>query len=286
MELVARTMMDGVVLGAVFRRSPFSALITFCVVATLQTAVVVAYVYRQVAFVFVFIVSIFSFVFLYRCLFELYTRCTRLSWLIGLSDADIYINYRSYLYGNTDKQAKQIVRIGLCEIEAFQETHITDVLYQGRTKSRHTATYLDLITWADVAPLEKALASEHLRHGLGQARRSWIEVSWMDFPVSVPQPKVIRIDVGGITPRKSQLFAELSRLGLRAQDACQKTYDFTQMTSRDHCALQRIVELLKAGRRLEARQAIEQVFRVAKTEANKMIDALVHEHVVQPGLLV
>lgn len=95
------------------------------------------------------------------------------------------------------------------------------------------------------------------------------------------QKNIIRILITYIRPDKNSLVRELNNLGIEELEVCNKEFDFTKLKSSDACACERIVELLKAGRRRDARDAIEHVFHITRKQTHEMIEKLVQEHVLK-----
>lgn len=281
MELFGITEIDTGTFRKVFKIGFLYVVITFSGTATIQFAAALAYINAKIPIVLLLIVSMFCVVYMYQCLFGLFRKIKPSNWLLAISDAAIYIKFRSCLYEHHPKEDKQIIRIKLSEIQAFRESHITDIIGRGRSKDRQKRVYLDIIVYGGLALLQKALAYEHSNYGLGKNRKSKIEISRLDFPVIVSQENSIQIDITGICPDKNSLVTEFKNLGIEELDVCNKEFDFTKLESTDDGASQRIVELLKAGRRLDARDAIWHVFHITRKQTHDMIKKLVQEHVLK-----
>lgn len=281
MELFRITEIDTSTFHKVFKIGFLYVVITFIVTATIQFAAALAYINAKIPILLLLIVSMFCVVYMYQCLFDLFKKIKPSNWLLAISDAAIYIKFRSCLYEHYPKEDKQIIRIKLSEIQAFRESHITDIICRGRSKNTQKRVYLDIIVYGGLALLQKALAYEHSNYGLGKKRKSKIELSRLDYPVVVSQENIIRILITGIRPDKNSLVTEFKNLGIEELEVCNKEFDFTKLKSSDDGACERIVELLKAGRRRDARDAIEHVFHITRKQTPDMIEKLVQEHVLK-----
>jgi hypothetical protein len=139
----------------------------------------------------------------------------------------------------------------------------------------------------DLSILQKALAEEHRNYGLGKTKKSRIEVSRLEFTTTIPEQNVIRLNITGITPnQQQQLFTELKNLGIKELDTSNHFFKFfntiikKDMLSED-TAKKRIVELLKEGRRLDARNAIQYYYLISRKQTNEMIEKLVQEYILK-----
>lgn len=282
MELFRIADIDSSKFRKVFRKGCSYAFIPFIVFVSIQIVIVLAYYWWEISFLFLLLVSVFCTVFVCKCLLRLFKNLTSSSWLLAISETAVYINFRSCLYEKYSNDNEQVIKFRASEIKAFRQVKITDVICVGRSTSTQQKFYLDIIVSGELAILQKALSNEHFSYGLGKNRRSKIEVSTLEFPVIVSQENIVRVEVTGINSHnKTVIVAELKSLGIEEFEKYNKVYDFKKMNSTDDGVVQRIVELLSSGRRLDARNVIQYVFKITRKETNKMIEELVQKHVLK-----
>jgi hypothetical protein len=267
----------------VFKKALRPAFIAIVIVLAVQIVIVWAYFNFEMRNIKVIvpIISMFCIVFIYRGLYELFRKLKRSNWLLAISDDAIYVKFRSCFYEHLGKLDKQIISIKPSEIEAFRKVSIVDVIATGRSKSRIKNTYLEIIIRGSLAFLQKALANEHKDYGLGKTIKSRIEISCLDFPVIVSQENTIRINITEI-PGKNDLIAELKNVGIKELEASDKVFSFFNIMNKKDMlsadvAKQRIVELLKEGRRLDARNAIQYYYLIDRKQTNSMMEQLLQE---------
>jgi hypothetical protein len=273
----------------VFKNVFWPLVVVLVIIIAIQITVIWAYLnfnMRNIIAI-VPIISMFCAVFFFHGIYELFRSLKSTNWILTISNDFIYIKFRSSLYEHLAKNDKQIIAIRPSEIEAFRLTHVNDLIATGRSESNIKKIYLDVTVCKELSMLQKALSNEHRDYGLGKTNKSRIEVSYLDFPVTVLQDDIIRINITGIKHKQhQQLFIELKKLGIKELDSCTLKFSFVNtlikkdMLSED-TAKKRIVELLKEGRRLNARNAIEYYYLISRKQTNEMIEKLVQDHILK-----
>lgn len=269
----------------VFKKVLWPTIVTIIIALAIQIAVIWAYFNFEMRNIksFVPIVSMFCIVFICCGINEIFRKLRPSNWLLTISDDNIYIKFRSCLYEHLARHKKGIISLKPSEIEAFRETYIIDTIVTGRSKRQIKNLYLDISIHDELVPLQEALANEHRNYGFGKVRKSKIEVSWLDFPVTVSKENIIRINITGISPSEKSLFVELKNMGIKELKSSKEVFNFVNLKREppNDVIRQRIVELLKEGRRYNARNAIEYFYLISRKQTNDMIEELVQEYILK-----
>jgi len=264
----------------VFKNVLWLLIVALVIIFVIQVAIIWAYLkfdMRNIVII-VPIISIFCVRSFYRGVSLLFKHL-KLNWLLAISADFIYIQHLV----NNDKQ---ILSIRPSEIKTFKVTNITDVIGSGRSDKSIHGIHLDIVVSSDLSILQKVLADEHWGYYFDKTKKNnfVIEASYLDFPVTVPQDNVIRVNITGVpSKQKQQLFTEFKKLGIKELETSNLNFEFlTTVLKKDmlpECvAKQRIVELLKEGRKGDARNAIEYFYLISRKQANDMIEKLVQEY--------
>lgn len=134
------------------------------------------------------------------------------NWLVRLGSGRLVIKYRSTFNAHFAEDDPQIVDLPFSEIVSVrevQETMQTTSLSGGRSRTCKVS-YLEMkvASAVDTSVLEEALTAERNRPApMGRFSSS----RTLHFPVSVPQPGLLRIEWSGVVPKLPRALSIMSR---------------------------------------------------------------------------
>lgn len=193
------------------------------------------------------------------------------NWLLRLGGERLLVKYRSSYNSHFDENDPQIVALTIGEIASLCEAQGTMQDLRGRT---YKVSYLELRLASSVgtSELEEALRTERNR----PAPKVGIYSSKaLDYPVSVPQPGVVRIQWSGISPELRDALAFLSMRLPLDQPACERNdaRDITSLADDEKKAA--IRKLAISGNVVAAIKTARRDFGLSTTQAKQYVDGLV-----------
>ena len=197
----------------------------------------------------------------------------RHGWLMAAGPERLLVRLRSFLASGGTQGDAAMLELGAGEVEAVRVTSVVLVLdAKGAVPGATRNVYLDLLLGAGVetAALEARLREEREVRATGGGRTA-------HYPVSVPLPGVVRVEIQGPTATVAAPEEAVRRLGtwLRVEEAREEVIDLSRAKERPSEETDAgLLALLASGDVVRAAMAVRVIRGVANDVALGSLDEL------------